>query len=107
MSAFQPGGTKGCVDDEDKCEEWAILGECERTLLHAAFGLLLPLLPLLPLLQLLLPLSTAGCGVERGSAARRLTAAAVGAVPMRGCAAGENNPAFMKSKCRKACEVCS
>ena len=36
MSAFQPGGTKGCVDDEDKCEEWAILGECECPLPRAS-----------------------------------------------------------------------
>ncbi|PSC71217.1 putative prolyl 4-hydroxylase 6 isoform B [Micractinium conductrix] len=29
VAPFQPGGTKGCVDDDEKCEEWAVMGECK------------------------------------------------------------------------------
>lgn len=30
MGPFQPqGAAKGCTDSDEKCEEWAVLGECE------------------------------------------------------------------------------
>ena len=30
VGPFQSGGTsKGCQDDDEKCEEWAVMGECE------------------------------------------------------------------------------
>lgn len=33
MGPFQSGSTslKGCTDEDEKCEEWAVMGECERT----------------------------------------------------------------------------
>ncbi|KAL4452128.1 hypothetical protein ABPG75_007790 [Micractinium tetrahymenae] len=31
VGPFQVGGTsKGCTDDDEKCEEWAVMGECEK-----------------------------------------------------------------------------
>ena len=33
VAPFQQNTPKGCKDDDEKCEEWAILGECERQLL--------------------------------------------------------------------------
>lgn len=42
MAPFQPAAAdRDCKDDDDKCEEWAVMGECESprpSPLHAAVG---------------------------------------------------------------------
>lgn len=123
VGPFQPPGTKhraGCVDDHDKCEEWAVMGECEcPALLPPCCRCSVAACSVAACAAT--PANANACGAARQQPGSSLAAAParwlagdtrwrrpppLPAVATCCCPAGEKNPAFMHNACKQSCKKC-